>query len=158
MNKFTKIVIALIVCLMVGYSASLVTKSSIETWYSTIEKPSFNPPNWVFMPVWTVLYIFMAVAAGLVWDKIKEQNETVKTALGFFLIQLTLNAIWSYLFFGLKNPMLALIEIALLLLMIYETYVKFVKINKIAGYLLVPYLIWVSYAAVLNASIWWLNS
>lgn len=158
MNKFTKIVIALIVCLMVGYSSSLVTKPSIETWYTTIEKPSFNPPNWVFMPVWTLLYIFMAVAAGLVWDKIKEQNETVKTALGFFLIQLTLNAIWSYLFFGLKNPMLALIEIALLLLMIYETYVKFVKINKIAGYLLVPYLIWVSYAAVLNASIWWLNS
>lgn len=143
---------------MVGYSASLVTKPSIETWYTTIEKPSFNPPNWVFMPVWTLLYIFMAVAAGLVWDKIKEQNETVKTALGFFLIQLTLNAIWSYLFFGLKNPMLALIEIALLLLMIYETYVKFVKINKIAGYLLVPYLIWVGFAAVLNISIWWLNS
>lgn len=143
---------------MVGYSAGLVTKPSIETWYSTIEKPSFNPPNWVFMPVWTVLYICMAVAVGLVWDKIKEQNETVKTALGFFLIQLTLNAIWSYLFFGLKNPMLALIEIALLLLMIYETYVKFMKINKIAGYLLVPYLIWVGYAAVLNASIWWLNS
>jgi benzodiazapine receptor len=158
MNKFTKIVIALIVCLMVGYSASLVTKPSIETWYSTIEKPSFNPPNWIFMPVWTVLYIFMAVAAGLVWDKIKEQNETVKTALGFFLIQLTLNVIWSYLFFGLKNPMLALIEIALLLLMIYETYIKFGKINKIAGYLLIPYLVWVAFAAVLNASIWWLNS
>lgn len=157
MNKITKIAIALIVCLAVGYSASTVTRPSVESWYPTLIKPSFNPPNWIFMPVWTVLYIFMAVAAGLVWDKIKEQNEEVKKALGFFLIQLALNAIWSYLFFGLKNPLLAFIEIALLWLMIYETYFKFVKINKIAGYLLIPYLLWVLFAGVLNASIWWLN-
>jgi len=157
MNKTVKIAIALIVCLMVGYSASVVTRPSVETWYPTLVKPIFNPPNWIFMPMWTLLYILMAVAAGLVWDKIKEQNVEVKKALGFFLIQLTLNAIWSYLFFGLKNPMLALIEIALLWLMIYETYLKFVKINKIAGYLLIPYMAWVAFAAVLNASIWWLN-
>lgn len=157
MNKFVKIAIALVVCLMVGYSASLVTRPSIETWYVMLEKPVFNPPNWVFMPVWTLLYILMAVAAGLVWDKIEEQNEEVKKALGFFIIQLTLNAIWSYLFFGLKNPMLALIEIVLLWLMIYETYLKFTKINKTAGYLLIPYLAWVGFAAILNASIWWLN-
>jgi len=157
MNKFVKIAIALLVCLAVGYSASTVTRPSVETWYPTIAKPVFNPPNWIFMPVWTLLYILMAVAAGLVWDKIKEQNEEVKKALGFFLIQLTLNAVWSYLFFGLKNPMLALIEIALLWLMIYETFLKFVKINKTAGYLLIPYLAWVGFAAVLNASIWWLN-
>ncbi|KIQ24203.1 CrtK [Flavobacterium sp. MEB061] len=157
MNKTVKIAIALIVCLLVGYSASVVTRPSVETWYPTIVKPIFNPPNWIFMPMWTLLYILMAVAVGLVWDKIKEQNETVKKALAFFLIQLTLNAIWSYLFFGLKNPMLALIEIALLWLMIYETYLKFIKINKIAGYLLIPYLAWVAFAAILNASIWWLN-
>ncbi|KAF2516003.1 TspO/MBR family protein [Flavobacterium foetidum] len=157
MNKFVKIAIALVICLTVGYSASLVTRPSIETWYVTLEKPVFNPPNWIFMPVWTVLYICMAVAAALVWDKIKEQTEKVKTALLFFLIQLTLNAIWSYLFFGLKNPMLALIEIILLWLMIYETYLKFIKINKISGYLLIPYLFWVAFATVLNASIWWLN-
>ena len=157
MNKTVKIAIALIVCLMVGYSASVVTRPSVETWYPTLVKPIFNPPNWIFMPMWTLLYILMAVAAGLVWDKIKEQNAEVKKALGFFLIQLTLNAIWSYLFFGLKNPMLALIEIALLWLMIYETYLKFIKINKIAGYLLIPYMAWVAFAAVLNASIWWLN-
>jgi len=157
MNKTVKIVIALIVCLMVGYSASVVTRPSVETWYPTIIKPSFNPPNWIFMPMWTFLYILMAVTAGLVWDKIKEQNEEVKKALGFFLIQLALNAIWSYLFFGLKNPMLALIEIALLFLMIYETYLKFIKINKIAGYLLIPYMAWVAFAGILNASIWWLN-
>ncbi|PIF32492.1 TspO/MBR related protein [Flavobacterium sp. 9] len=157
MNKTVKIAIALVICLMVGYSASVVTRPSVETWYPTIIKPSFNPPNWIFMPVWTLLYIFMAVAAGLVWDKIKEQNEEVKKALGFFLIQLTLNAIWSYIFFGLKNPMLAFIEIALLWLFIYETYFKFVKINKIAGNLLIPYMAWVAFAGILNASIWWLN-
>ena len=157
MNKTVNIAIALIVFLLVGYSASVVTRPSVETWYPTIVKPIFNPPNWIFMPMWTLLYILMAVAAGLVWDKIKEQNEAVKKALAFFLIQLTLNAIWSYLFFGLKNPMLALIEIALLWLMIYETYLKFIKINKTAGYLLIPYLAWVAFAAILNASIWWLN-
>jgi benzodiazapine receptor len=157
MNKFVKIAIALLVCLAVGYSASTVTRPSVESWYPTIVKPFFNPPNWIFMPVWTLLYVLMAIAAGLVWDKIKEQNEEVKKALLFFIIQLTLNAIWSYLFFGLKNPLLALIEIALLWLMIYETYLKFTKINKIAGYLLIPYLAWVAFAAILNASIWWLN-
>ncbi|MFH7016562.1 TspO/MBR family protein [Flavobacterium sp. FlaQc-47] len=157
MNKVVKIIIALVICLMVGYSASTVTRPSVESWYPTLIKPAFNPPNWIFMPMWTLLYILMAVAAGLVWDKIKEQNEEVKKALGFFLIQLTLNAIWSYLFFGLKNPMLALIEIALLWLMIYETYLKFMKINKTAGYLLIPYMAWVAFAAILNASIWWLN-
>ncbi|MEN2399801.1 TspO/MBR family protein [Flavobacterium sp. MC2016-06] len=157
MNKTVRIVIALAVCLSVGYSASVITRPSITTWYVDLIKPSFNPPNWVFMPAWTLLYILMAVAAGLVWDKIKEQNQEVKTALGFFLIQLTLNAIWSYVFFGLKNPLLALIEIALLELMIYETYLKFTKINKTAGYLLIPYMAWVAFAAILNASIWLLN-
>ncbi|MFD1603586.1 TspO/MBR family protein [Flavobacterium artemisiae] len=157
MNKTVKIIIALIVCLAVGYSASLVTRPSVESWYPTLIKPIFNPPNWIFMPVWTLLYILMAVAAGLVWDKINTQSEKVKKALLFFLIQLILNAIWSYLFFGLKNPMLALVEIILLWLMIYETYLKFTKINKISAYLLIPYLAWVAFAAILNASIWWLN-
>jgi benzodiazapine receptor len=157
MNKITRIAVAIIVCLAVGYSSSTVTKEGVETWYPTIIKPVFNPPNWVFMPVWTLLFILMGIAAGLVWDRIKNQNAEVKKALGFFLIQLALNAIWSYLFFGLKNPMLALIEIALLWLMIYETYLKFIKINKTAGYLLIPYMAWVGFAAILNASIWWLN-
>lgn len=157
MNKITRIAVAIIVCLAVGYSSSTVTKEGVETWYPTIIKPAFNPPNWIFMPVWTLLFVLMGIAAGLVWDRIKDQNAEVKKALGFFLIQLALNAIWSYLFFGLKNPMLALIEIALLWLMIYETYLKFIKINKTAGYLLIPYLAWVGFAAILNASIWWLN-
>ncbi len=99
----------------------------------------------------------MGVAAGLVWDRIEIEKEAVKKALIFFAIQLALNALWSYLFFGLHNPMLAGLEIIVLWLMIFETYVQFAKINKIAGYLFIPYLAWVSFAAVLNGSIWWLN-
>jgi tryptophan-rich sensory protein len=99
----------------------------------------------------------MGVAAGLVWNRMEQEKEAVKKALVFFAVQLALNALWSFLFFGLKNPMLAGLEIVILWLMIYETYSKFVKINKIAGYLMIPYLLWVSFATVLNASIWWLN-
>lgn len=157
MNKLTRILTVVVTCLAVGYFSSLVTKSSLETWFPMLVKPSFNPPNWVFAPVWTMLYIMMGIAAGLVWNRIDFEKETVRKALIFFAIQLALNALWSCLFFGLKNPLLALIEIVILWLMIYETYIKFAKIDKIAGYLFIPYLAWVSFATVLNASIWWLN-
>lgn len=157
MNKFLKIIITVAACLAIGYTSGMVTRSSITTWYPTLIKPSFNPPNWIFAPVWTTLYAMMGVAAGLVWHEIKSNEEVVKKALIFFLIQLGLNALWSYLFFGLHNPMLAGLEIIVLWLMIYETYVQFSKINKLAGYLFIPYLAWVSFAAVLNGSIWWLN-
>lgn len=157
MNKVTRILIVVVTCLAVGYFSGMITREAITTWYPTLVKPSFNPPNWVFAPVWTLLYAMMGVAAGIIWNQMKTDRTIVKKALQFFAIQLALNAVWSYLFFGLKNPMLALLEIALLWLMIYETYLKFVKINKIAGYLLLPYLAWVSFASVLNASILWLN-
>lgn len=157
MNKITKILTVVVTCLAVGYFSGIVTRSAIVDWYPTLIKPSFNPPNWVFAPVWTLLYIMMGVAAGLVWNRIDFEKEIVKKALIVFAIQLGLNALWSYLFFGLHNPMLAGLEIILLWLMIYETYLQFSKINKISGYLFIPYLAWVSFAAVLNASIWWLN-
>ncbi|WP_413999513.1 TspO/MBR family protein [Flavobacterium sp. W1B] len=157
MNKITRILTVVVTCLVIGYFSGVETRSSIETWYPTLIKPSFNPPNWVFAPVWSMLYIMMGVAAGLVWDRMDSDKETVKRALLIFAIQLALNALWSYLFFGLHNPMLAGIEIVLLWLMIYETYAHFSKINKVAGYLILPYLAWVSFAAVLNASIWFLN-
>ena len=157
MNKITRILVVVVSCLAVGYFSGMVTRSAIITWYPTLIKPSFNPPNWIFAPVWSMLYVMMGVAAGLVWGKIETEKEVVKSALVLFAVQLALNALWSYLFFGLKNPMLAGIEIILLWLMIYETYTKFVKINAIAGYLLIPYLMWVSFAMVLNGSIWWLN-
>ena len=157
MNKITRILTVVVTCLVIGYFSGMVTRSAITTWYPTLVKPSFNPPNWIFAPVWSMLYIMMGVAAGLVWNRIDFEKEIVKKALTFFAIQLALNALWSYLFFGLKNPMLAGVEVVLLWLMIFETYSKFVKINKIAGYLFIPYLLWVSFAAVLNISIWWLN-
>lgn len=157
MNKISKILVVVVTCLVIGYFSGIVTQSAIKTWYPTLIKPSFNPPNWIFAPVWSMLYIMMGVAAGLVWGIIEEEKEVVKNALVFFAIQLGLNALWSFLFFGLKNPMLAGIEIVVLWLMIYETYTKFIKINKLAGYLLIPYLLWVSFAMVLNGSIWWLN-
>jgi translocator protein len=157
MNKITRILVVVVTCLVIGYFSGMVTRSAITTWYPTLIKPSFNPPNWIFAPVWSMLYVMMGVAAGLVWNKMESDKVVVKNALVIFAVQLALNALWSYLFFGLKNPMLAGIEIILLWLMIFETYTKFIKINKIAAYLLIPYLLWVSFAMVLNASIWWLN-
>jgi len=157
MNKFSKILVVVVSCLVVGYLSGMVTRASITTWYPTLVKPSFNPPNWIFATVRTSLYIMRGIAAVLVWNQITSNKEAVTKALQFFAIQLALNALWSYLFFGLHNPMLATIEVILLWLMIFETYSQFAKINKIAGYLLLPYLAWVSFAAVLTGSIWWLN-
>ena len=157
MNKIFRIAIVVIICLAVGYLSGMVTRASITTWYPTLVKPSFNPPNWIFAPVWTSLYVMMGVAAGLIWNQITTQKAAVTKALQFFTIQLVLNALWSYLFFGLHNLMLATIEVVLLWLMIFETYSQFAKINKTASYLMLPYLAWVSFASVLTASIWWLN-
>ena len=157
MYKYVKILIFVVTCLAVGYLSSIVTRSSVATWYPTLVKPSFNPPNWAFPLAWTTLFVFMGIGAGLIWDKIEIKKGEVQNALLFFFIQLALNALWSFLFFGLKNPMLALIEIILLWLMIYETYMKFNKIDKTAGYLFVPYLLWVTFAIILNGNIWWLN-
>jgi benzodiazapine receptor len=157
MQKILRIAVVLMTCLVVGYLSGMVTKDSIATWYPTLVKPSFNPPNWIFAPVWTILYIMMGVAGGMVWNRIEQDAENVKKAFTFFIIQLGLNAIWSLLFFNLHNPLLSLIEIVLLWLMIFETYTQFKKIDKVAGMLLVPYLAWVSFALLLNGSIWWLN-
>lgn len=157
MNKYLKIIYCVAICLAVGYLSSIVTQSSIKTWYPTIEKPSFNPPNWVFAPVWTMLFIMMGIAAGMVWNKLESNKELVKKGLLFFTVQLLLNALWSYLFFGLNNILLALIEIILLWLIIYETYLIFKQIDKRASYLLIPYLAWVGFATILTGSIFWLN-
>lgn len=144
-------------CLAVGYISSIITRENIPAWYALINKPFFTPPNWVFAPVWTLLYIMMGFAAGSVWNKIDTDEANVKKAFLFFLIQLALNALWSFLFFGLQNPFLASIEIILLWLMIFETYKQFKAIDKFAANLLLPYLVWVSYATLLTISVWYLN-
>lgn len=157
MQKVLRIAVVLMTCLVVGYLSGMVTRESITTWYPTLNKPFFNPPNWVFAPVWTVLYIMMGIAGGLVWNKQETDEKNVTTAFKYFIIQLALNAIWSLIFFNLHNPLLALIEIVLLWLMIYETYNQFKKIDSRAGMLLLPYLAWVSFATILNGAVWWLN-
>ena len=157
MSKYLRILYVVAICLAVGYLSSLVTQSSIDTWYPTIEKPFFNPPNWVFAPVWTLLFIMMGVAGGLIWNRLESNEKEVKKALFFFTAQLLLNALWSYLFFGLCNIFLALIEIILLWLIIYETYILFKKIDKKAGWLLIPYLVWVAFATLLTGAIYYLN-
>lgn len=157
MDRIKKILIFVATCIGVGYISGIATQSGVDTWFPTLEKPFFNPPNWIFAPVWGLLYIMMGVAAGRIWSRIDYDRDAVKKALLFFAIQLALNALWSVLFFGLKNPLLALVEIVLLWLMIYETYAQFSKLDKIAGWLFIPYLLWVSFATVLNASLWWLN-
>lgn len=157
MQKLVRIALVVTTCLLVGFLSSIVTRESITTWYPIINKPVFNPPNWIFAPVWTSIFIMIGVAGGIIWNKLESNEKAVKKAFGFFVIQLGLNALWSYLFFGLHNPLLALIEIVLLWLMIFETYNQFKRIDKIAGYLFIPYIAWVSFATILNGSIWWLN-
>jgi tryptophan-rich sensory protein len=157
MQKVLRIALVVMTCLVIGYLSGMVTRESITTWYPTLIKPVFNPPNWIFAPVWTSLYIMMGVAGGLVWNKLDGNETLVKKAFLFFIIQLALNAIWSLIFFKLHNLLLASIEVVLLLLMIFETYTQFKKIDKIAGLLLIPYLAWVSFATILTISIWYLN-
>ena len=157
MQKIVRIAVVLSTCLLVGDFSGMVTRESITTRYPSLVKPSFNPPNWVFAPVWTILYIMMGVAGGMVWNRLEQDSENVKKAFTFFIIQLSLNAAWSVIFFYFHNPFLALIEIILFWLIIFETYIQFKKIDKTAGLLFIPYIAWVSFATLLNASIWWLN-
>jgi len=157
MKTYSRILLCVAICLAVGYLSSFVTQSSITTWYPEIKKPVFNPPNWIFAPVWTLLFILMGISAGMVWNKFETQKELVKKGMLFFTIQLFLNALWSYLFFVLNNILLALIEIILLWLVIYETFHIFKQIDKKASYLLIPYLAWVGFATILTGSIFWLN-
>ena len=125
--------------------------SYVPTWYAALNKPAYNPPDWIFGPVWTALYIMMGVAFYLFWKK------KARKAITIFIIQLALNTLWSILFFGLKSPFLALMDIILLWAFILATILTGRKFSKAASYLLVPYLLWVSYAFVLNASIWSIN-
>jgi translocator protein len=152
-NKWLVLVGFIVLCLGVGGVAGVVTADAVVTWFPTLQKPSFNPPSWVFAPVWTLLYLMMAIAAWRVWL----EGPSSRPALNLFFIQLVLNFAWSLLFFGLHSPILALIDIIAMWIMIALTTRAFFKIAKPAGWLLAPYLAWVSFAAVLNASIWWLN-
>lgn len=154
--EWGKVAAAIIICEAVGGIGSIFTFTSIPTWYAALNKPFFSPPNWVFAPVWIVLYALMGIAAYLVWRHGWE-NENVKSALMLFSGQLILNAIWSFLFFGLRSPFNSSIEIVFLWLAIVLTISAFYKIDRRAAYLLIPYILWVSFAALLNLAIVALN-
>lgn len=156
-NQIAKLLIAIIVCELAGIIGSFFTASSVAGWYAVIAKPALNPPSWLFAPVWTTLFILMGIAAFLVWRKGLERRE-VKIALAVFMGQLVLNVVWSFIFFGLRSPAGAFIEIIFLWLAILATIILFAKISKPAVWLLLPYILWVSFAGYLNFSIWQLNS
>lgn len=155
-KKFTYIAISVSICLLVGFLSGFATQSSVNDWYLTLNKPSFNPPNWVFGPVWTILYILMGIAAGLVWAK-GFYHIWVKTALYNFGFQLIFNVLWSVVFFGFKNPFWALLVILFLLALILLTIKWFNVVSRTAAYLMIPYFIWVCFATVLNYKIWEMN-
>lgn len=155
-QRAIRILIMITICLIVGFLSAIATQSSVSTWYPTLTKPVFTPPNWLFAPVWTVLYILMGTAAGMVWNK-GYYHKWVKTALYHFGFQLILNASWSILFFGMHLVVPALLIIISLFILLLFTFKWFKVVKPEAAYLLLPYLIWVAYATALNFEIWRLN-
>lgn len=160
MSPKTKNIIACVgavgLSLSAGAIGSLFTASAIPDWYAALNKPALSPPNWVFGPIWTMLYVLMGVAAFLIWQKGSAKKE-VRLALSVFVLQLALNALWSIIFFGWRNPGLAFFEILLMWASILWTIVLFHKASRPAALLLVPYLMWVTFAGYLNYAIWRLN-
>ena len=156
MGKWVRLIFVVICCELVGAVGSIFTVPAIPLWYSSLNKPWFTPPGWIFAPVWILLYFLMGVSLFLIWES-GCGSAKVKDAPLFFLLQLFLNGLWTFLFFGLQSPVIALLDILLLIQVILITIVKFWKISRLAGHLLFPYLIWVIFAALLNLSIVLLN-
>lgn len=155
-GQILKLAIAIFVCLLAGFIGSYSTTGAIDGWYDTLEKPSYTPPSWVFAPVWTLLYILMGVSLFLVWDKGIE-NPRIRNAMLLFGAQLILNLSWSLVFFGMQNPLYGLVNIIILWAAIVFVIIDFYHIEKKAAYLLIPYILWVTFAAFLNYGIYALN-
>jgi benzodiazapine receptor len=143
------------ICFAAAASGSAFTAGSVKTWYPGLLKPAGTPPPWVFGPVWSTLYLLMAVAAWLVWRQ--RVHEDVSLALTLFMTQLILNGLWSFVFFGLRRPGAALVEIVVLLAAIVVTATRFAEHSRLALWLMTPYGVWVTYASYLNFGIWRLN-
>ncbi len=153
--NIAKLITSLLLTLGLGTLSSIFTASEITTWYAALIKPSFNPPNFLFAPVWIILYTLMAISFYLIWDN--EPSPKRDKALRLFITQMVFNILWSFIFFKLHEIFIALLDIVLMWLFIVFTMVSFYKINPKASLLLVPYIIWVSYATLLNFAIWNLN-
>jgi len=155
-GKIIRLVAAVLVCQLAGVVGSVFTVSAIPGWYAGLNKPFFNPPAWLFGPAWLVLYTLMGIALFLVWEKGFKEKEN-RQALQAFGLQLVFNAAWSIIFFGLHAVFIAFIEIIVLWVLILVAIIKFNKVSRKAALLLVPYIAWVSFAALLNLSVWLLN-
>jgi len=155
-KRYLNITIAILICLLVGFLSSLAVVDAIQEWYVDLNKPFFTPPNELFSPVWTLLYIMMGISVGIVWNR-GFHHIWVKTALYHFLFQLLLNGLWSLVFFGLHSIVGGLLIILTLFVLLLFTYKWFKVDDSRAAYLLIPYIIWVAYATVLNIGIWNLN-
>ena len=151
-NKYISLALILLVTFLASGVGGFVTSSFKEPWYSEIILPSFNPPSWVFGPVWTILYIFMSVAIWVIWN-----NSLNKKILQVYFVHLFFNAIWSIIFFGFHQILFALIDLGIILIFIIWLMKIYYQINKISFVLMIPYLLWSSYALVLNATIFYLN-
>lgn len=156
MRNIYKLIICIVGCQLVGVLGTIFTVSAIQNWYAYLDKPSFAPPNWLFAPAWTTLYLLMGISFYLIWKQ-GWHKKKVRQAGQYFLAQLLVNFLWSPLFFGLKSPVLGLISILIMWILIIVTIYKFYYLSKIAAYLLIPYLLWVSFATILNAFILMLN-
>jgi translocator protein len=156
MKNWLKLLISLIIPQLVAAGGAYFTITGVGSWYTQINKPDWNPPSWVFGPVWTTLYVLMGISFFLVW-KSGATPTVKKTAIFFWMAQLVANFFWSFIFFGQQAIGLAFLEILLLWVFILLTIFSFAKISKLAAWLLVPYISWVSFAAILNYTIWKLN-
>ncbi len=156
MKIFLKLLVSILLPFLAGFIGSVFTTPNIPTWYASLNKPILNPPNWIFGPVWTILYILMGISAFLIWNYGLSKRD-VKKALTIFIFQLFLNSIWSIFFFGFQSPLLAFFVIVILFLLILLMIFSFYKISKTAGMILLPYLFWVGFASYLNLAILILN-
>ena len=157
MNNTVKLIIAILIPLIVGFTSGFFTAGNVTGWYQTIQKPSWNPPSWIFGPVWTTLYIMMGIALFLVWRS-DAADSVKKTAIVLFGVQLVFNFFWSLIFFEMHQPGWAFAEIVVMWVFILLTIFSFGKVSSLAAWLLVPYISWVSFASILNYTIWKLNS
>lgn len=150
-----KLILSIIIAQLAGLIGSFFTTPNINSWYAYLTKPDWNPPAWLFGPVWLTLYTLMGIAAYLIWQK--RSDRRTRLALLIYIIQLILNALWSVIFFGWHDIGLALAEITLLLTFIIITIILFGRINRTAAWLLLPYALWVTFASYLNYTLWQLN-
>lgn len=157
LNRVTKLLVSILVCQSAGLIGAFFTTPAIPTWYAALQKPAFTPPNWLFGPAWITLYLLMGIAAFLVWRRSLD-TPGVKSSLAVFVVQLVLNALWSIVFFGAKSLLGGVVIILVLWLAILWTMLWFFKISTAAGALMIPYILWVGYAAALNITVWRLNT